>query len=328
MIMYNFDQFESFTPNVLSNSVIAIITALSDTLSNSISANHGSNGHGGHNSHIGHNGYKEQSNKYKHNRNRSGGGGNHTSHTPSIFSKTVEAPVFKITTMEQKDGIEKTFNEIQILLNKLSAKNYDTNSEKIFELVHIHQLHENDESLRKIGDFIFMVVSQNTFFSEIYANLFAIFIEKFAVFQQILIERVELYATAFQNYKYVDQTSNYEEYCAFNKTNDAKKATATFFNHLMNKHILTTEHITKIITELQNVIQANMENQTANIIDELFEFLSIFMSNTQITLYDNCPNLIENVRMISKIAPRERKSISSRTIFKAIELLDKIQKNK
>lgn len=231
--------------------------------------------------------------------------------------------------MEQKDGIEKTFNDIQILLNKLSAKNYHANSEKIFELVHTHQLHENDESLRKIGDFIFTVVSQNTFFSEIYANLFVVFIEKFGgIFQQILIDRVDTYAAAFQNYKYVDQTSNYEEYCAFNKSNDAKKATATFFNHLMNKRILTTEHIIKIIVELQNVIQNNMENPTANVIDELFEFLAIFMANTQITLYDNRADLIEFVQTISKIAPRERKSISSRTIFKAIELLDKIRKNR
>ena len=328
MIMYTFEQFNSFTPSVLSNSIIAIIDSLSDNLANNTCMTNGNSHTNSHSHSHGHhtgNAYKEQSGKYKHNRNRSGGGGAQTS---SIFTRPTETPVFKITTMEQKDGIEKTFNDIQILLNKLSAKNYHANSEKIFELVHTHQLDKNDDSLRKIGDFIFTVVSQNTFFSEIYANLFAVFIEKFGgIFQQILIDRVDTYAAAFQDYKYVDQTSNYEEYCAFNKSNDAKKATATFFNHLMNKHILTAEHIIKIIVELQNVIQNNMENPTANIIDELFEFLAIFMANTQNTLYDNHPDLIENIRAISKIAPRERKSISSRTIFKAIELLDKIQKN-
>jgi hypothetical protein len=212
-------------------------------------------------------------------------------------------------------------------LNKLSVKNYPQNSEKIFELVNTNQLYDNEESLRKIADFVFTVVSQNTFFSEIYANLFIQFIEKFSIFQTILIEKVESYASSFQHFKYVDQSDNYEEYCAYNKSIDAKKATAIFFNHLTNKTVLSQECILQIISEIQSIIMSNMENTTTSLIDELFEFLSIFMSNTQITLYDNCPNIIDNVRTISKIVPRQCKAISSRTIFKAIELLGKIEKN-
>jgi hypothetical protein len=322
MMTYSLEQFETFTPNVLSNSILSII----ETLSNSVSMTNPTDG------------FKEThrpNHKYN-NRHRgsggggsggAGGGGGTHKHANRSFSTKEIQPTFKVTTLEQKDGIEKTFNDIQILLNKLSAKNYPQNSEKIFELVNTNQLYDNEESLRKIADFVFTVVSQNTFFSEIYANLFIQFIEKFSIFQTILIEKVESYASSFQHFKYVDQSDNYEEYCAYNKSIDAKKATAIFFNHLTNKTVLSQECILQIISEIQSIIMSNMENTTTSLIDELFEFLSIFMSNTKITLYDNCPNIIDNVRTISKIVPRQCKAISSRTIFKAIELLDKIEKN-
>jgi hypothetical protein len=95
----------------------------------------------------------------------------------------------------------------------------------------------------------------------------------------------------------------------------------------MNKQALANDPILRIIEVLQGIIMTSIETEsTAGLIDEIFEFLAIFMANTKITLYDNTPHLLQNIETIAKIPPKERKSVSSRTIFKAIDLYDKIRK--
>ena len=326
MLCYSIKQFESFTPNSLSQEVLDIIETLSNSLI--VSANDFNKDrvilgdykkhHNNNNIHGGHRTHGKQNNHH------------HGKYASSLRESDKSATIlkaFKITAFEQKEGLEKTFNDIQILLNKLSNKNYRENTSRILELIQINNLFDNAEDIRKIADFIFTVVSQNAFFSELYSNLFIEFESQFSIFQTILVDKVEEYIVAFQNFKYVESSANYEDYCAFNKSNDAKKATAAFFIHLMNKRAFATDHILRIIRVLQGIIMTSIETETTTgIIDEIFEFLAIFMTSTEITLYDSCPELIENIETISKIAPKERKSVSSRTIFKAIDLYDKLRK--
>jgi hypothetical protein len=335
MLCYSIKQFESFHPNPLSKDILDII----DTLSNSLVVSTGGDfkervatniqdkkNHTGHRTHHHH---------HNHNHNHSGGKSQHhnqpqhNKYAPPSRSESERLYTpFKITALEQKEGIEKTFNDIQILLNKLSNKNYRENVAQILDHIQKNNLYDNDESIRKIAHFIFTVVSQNAFFTELYSNLFIEFESQFSIFQTILLEKVDEYIASFRDFKYVESSDNYEDYCAFNKSNDARKATAAFFVHLMNKRALANDPILRIIEVLQDIIIAKMETeQTAGYIDEIFEFLAIFMANTKITLYDNTPHLLENIETISKIAPKERKSVSSRTIFKAIDLYDKICKS-
>ena len=316
MLCYSIKQFESFTPNPLSQEVLDIIETLSNSLIGSTNDRTSIPEHKKH--YVVGNGH------------RTNGKSNHHIKPTSFLRQNeqlVASKVFKITAFEQKEGIEKTFNDIQILLNKLSNKNYRENITRIFEYIQTNNLYDKPEDIRKIADFIFAIVSQNAFFSELYSNLFIEFESQFSIFQTILMEKVEEYITSFQNFKYVEPTDNYEDYCAFNKSNDAKKAIAAFFIHLMNKGAFANTHILRIIEVLQGIIMTSIETETTTgVIDEIFEFLAIFMSaSSKKTMYDDFPHLIENVKMISKIAPKERKSVSSRTIFKAIDLYDKLQ---
>jgi hypothetical protein len=241
---------------------------------------------------------------------------------------TIDRSIFKITALEQKEGIEKTFNDIQILLNKMSNKNYHENTKQILDLIQTNNLYDNPENIRKIADFIFMIVSQNAFFSELYSNLFVEFSTQFSVFNTILIEKVDEFAAYFKEFKYVESTDNYEEYCAFNKANDAKKATAAFFIHLVARGTLHNASILQIVDVLQGIIMSRIETETTTgLVDEVFEFMAIFMSATKITLYDkDNMYLLDNVETISKMIPKQYKSVSSRIIFKAIDLYDKIHK--
>ena len=333
MLCYSIKQFESFQPNPLSKDILDIIETLSNSLAIStndfnkervITGEHKKrhNGGGG-----GANGTNSANNHH-----RSSHHGKSNSRDFKYSCGTSAAPnnsfnVFKITTLEQKEGIEKTFNDIQILLNKLSNKNYRENVTQILDHIQTNTLYDNDESIRKIAHFIFTVVSQNAFFSELYSTLFIEFQSQFSIFQTILIEKVDEYIAGFRDFKYVESSDNYEDYCAFNKSNDARTATAAFFIHLMNKQALANDNILRIIEVLQDISMASIETEsTAGLIDEIFEFLAIFMANTKITLYDKTPHLLQNIETISKIAPKERKSVSSRTIFKAIDLYDKIRK--
>ena len=331
MLCYSIKHFESFHPNTLSKDILDIIETLSNSLAistNDFNKERSITGgeHKKRHNNIG------GANANSNNHHRSSHNGKSNSRDFKYSCGTSTAPnnsfnVFKITALEQKEGIEKTFNDIQILLNKLSNKNYRENVAQILDHIQTNNLYDNDESIRKIAHFIFTVVSQNAFFTELYSTLFIEFQSQFSIFQTILIEKVDEYIASFRDFKYVESSDNYEDYCAFNKSNDARKATAAFFVHLMNKQALANDSILRIIEVLQGIIMNSIETETtAGLIDEIFEFLAIFMANTKITLYDKTPHLLENIETISKIAPKERKSVSSRTIFKAIDLYDKIRK--
>ena len=252
---------------------------------------------------------------------------------------------FKTTKLEKKEGIDKKINDIRICLNKISAKNYDTQKETIFN--HIQDClkdadEDEDESsesvrkeaLQKVATAIFDIASTNKFFSEIYAKLYKSLVEISPVFHEILDSFVAHFMDSLQEIKYVDPNIDYDAFCAYNKQNDKRKASAIFMIHMMKVDILAISQVVPILSNLVAKIEENMETTNRlNEVEEMTEIVFLFLQEGFTFLFHATSERIEIDSIFAKIRTfatykiKDKPSLSSRVIFKYMDLVGIMNKN-
>ena len=256
---------------------------------------------------------------------------------PESWERT---PIFKSTKMEKKEGVEKMINDIRICLNKISNKNYDTQKETI--LKHISDIIEKDDSsvsssedenpddeMNKIANAVFDIASTNKFYSELYATLYKDLIQNYPLFQKIIPNFVHKYKCSLDAIEVVDPNTDYDKYCENNKLNDKRKAMSAFIVNLMKKGILEKEFVLELIDHLQQMISINIDvEEKIGVVDEITENIFIFvtMSASDISAIDGWTIVIDHIVMCSKLKSKEHPGISSRCVFKYMDVLDSIKK--
>jgi len=244
---------------------------------------------------------------------------------------------FKATKIMTKEGVEKDINDIRISLNKISNKNYETHRDLIILLVEKfmddpgNELDASENTLmniKKIAQFIFDIASTNKFYGDIYADLYKELVEKFEIFSTILNDFVSNYNNNIYTLQYVDSNVDYDAYCEYNKANETRRATASFLVLLMNRSVLKTSTLTGLIIHFQSVFTKYIseENRT-NEADEITEvlFLLITMGAEILSVLPEWEStIIPNIIITSKLKAKEQKSMSSRSVFKYMDLLKKI----
>ena len=238
--------------------------------------------------------------------------------------------VFK-SAQTTSEGVDKCILDIRVCINKLSNKNYESQKSAIFDHLKHCLEEENDEkrgeNFKKISGFIFSVASTNAFFAEIYATLYTELMEKYSFFQELLHEYLKSYVSGVQTIKYVDPNANYEDFCVYNKENDVRKANALFITKLVSKKALALEQLTSIILAFQSLtIQYKDEPNREHEIEEIAEILFLIVKEGN-GLFQSCKpedswntTIIPNIQLIAGIKRGEKKSISSRAIFKYMDI--------
>lgn len=261
--------------------------------------------------------------------------------------------VFKSTKIEKKEGIEKKMNDIRICLNKISNKNYELQRNTIIEYIQTimdeekkefsdeSSEEEDDEENKKtkvenensklIANAIFDIASNNKFYSELYASLYKDLIQQFTIFYDIIESFIEQYSDSIYNIHYVDQNVDYDKFCDYNKFNDRRKSLSNFIVNLMKKDVLKKSNTMDIIMKFQNLIFEYIEipNKT-NEVEEITEnlFILVTMSNDTCKSEDEWNLIVENIKKCSQMKSKEKSSLTNRAIFKYMDILDSISKNK
>jgi hypothetical protein len=253
---------------------------------------------------------------------------------------------FKPTKFDKKEGVEKLFNDIRICLNKMSTKNYDSQKETIFatleelktmktntESVEKQEPGENPIGLQKIAESIFDIASTNKFYAEIYAKLYKELIDYDLVFNEVLVSFLSNYSNSIKDIVYVNPDEDYEGYCQYNKKNDMRKATAVFIVYLMKEGILPVLKVLSLIVSFQEIsIQYVDEENRTNEIEEIAEILYLFLEKG-ITTFLNCKAewiwkfmITKHINTFAKYKKNDKKSITSRAIFKYMDIVQLIEK--
>lgn len=247
---------------------------------------------------------------------------------------------FKTTTIieEKTEGVEKWIQDIRTSLNKLSTKNYETHKTTIFECLEKCETFEGSTEKEKVDNFktialsIFTIASTNKFYAEIYAQLYKELINKYRTFEDILINHTSNFSNSVKDIQYSSPDDDYEKYCLYNKANDMRKASAVFFTCLMKNGTLPVLRILNIMVSFQTQILQDIDQESKiNEVDEMTEILFLFLQEGK-EMYQECKGewiwkfvIKSNVETISKFTRKEKKGLSSRAIFKFMDMLKIVQ---
>jgi hypothetical protein len=237
---------------------------------------------------------------------------------------------FKSTQIQQKEGIEKLINDVRVCLNKISNKNYETHRDTIIQYIkEIIENNETDTELFKIKKSIFEIASTNKFYSELYALLYKDLINTFDCFKENIEPFINEYIDSIQNINYVDPKVDYDKYCEYNKENDKRKAMSAFIVNLSKNDIVEKNTVVNKIIYLEDLVLSycDTENKT-NELEEITENLFLLITKS-LSIMNNEPNwevVINNIKHLAQMKTKEHKSLSSRALFKFMDILDSIKK--
>jgi hypothetical protein len=246
---------------------------------------------------------------------------------------------FKATVVEKKtDGIEKTINDIRICLNKISQKNYESILGLILDLISEtynkntytdESIDLTSEHMKKVANYVFEIASTNKFFSEIYASLYKELTARYDIFQNILSDFVSTFTNRIKDIQYVDQNTDYDAFCANNKINDARKATGVFIVNLVKKDVLPKDILLNLINSVIDIVLEYIETpDKVNQVEEITENVFLLVSESCLFMkdMDEWNTILEKIKTISQMKAKEKVSLSSRAIFKYMDIMDKIKK--
>jgi hypothetical protein len=241
-------------------------------------------------------------------------------------------PKFKSTKLDMpKEGVDKNITFIRSALNKISGKTYDVQRAAIFEsMTEFAESEDAADGMRKIALAVFEVASNNKFFSELYAQLYGSFVNTFPVFLVVLDDFVMSYKSTIENIVYINPDVDYDGFCVYTKSNDRRKATASFIIMLMNSDVLESARVADIVTHFQQVFETNIEivGKTDEI-DEIAETVFVFLSLGKQRL-GALPcwleSIIPSVERVSKMKVADHASLTQRSVFKFMDIVAAIKK--
>lgn len=245
---------------------------------------------------------------------------------------------FQATEIVKKEGINAVIDNIRKHLNKISDKTYESlkkniisDIKKIIADVDINEVDKDDKlmnELNKIGNAIFGIASSNKFYSEMYAKLYKDLMGEFNFMGIILKTNFNNFNSLFKNIEYCDSNEDYDKFCENNKTNEKRRAICYFYVNLMKYNVINKDDIMNIIIELQNDIDNLIcEENQKNIVEELSELIYILVTNSVNILdkHESWNETITNITRISNMKNKSNPSISSKTIFKFMDIIDVLE---
>jgi hypothetical protein len=230
-------------------------------------------------------------------------------------------------------GIAAHIDTIRSYLNKLSDKNVADITNKITELIdqiindpNITEETKNDE-LSSVSKIIFNIASTNRFYSAIYADVYSQLVTKYDLVRLTFETNLNVFLDLFNNIEYVDASVDYDKFCKINKDNEKRKALSAFFVNLMNKNIITRAKIIEITKTLAGLLYNYIsEDDRKNEVNEIAENMFI-LYNKKFDVDYNAVIIGKEpmnsfIKRISKSKVNDYKSLSSKTIFKFMDLME------
>jgi hypothetical protein len=163
-----------------------------------------------------------------------------------------------------------------------------------------------------------------------YAILFKELLAEFSAFRETLDELVPNYLDQLTLIQNVGADADYDQVSENNKKNDRRKSISTFIVNLMKENVFEISTITGILLHMLNMVSLNINDESKNYhVDELTENIFILTTTSLPKLLDatSWPMIHENIMKLSKHKPKDCPGISSRAIFKYMDILDGIKRS-
>ena len=234
----------------------------------------------------------------------------------------------KIGTKQQliKKDTEVHADTIRKLLNKITTKTYnDLFPVLILEFDKILELQDDDK--RGISMLVLSIVSETSFYSDMYAMLYTYLLEHYDFLREEMNNRVNTFKQWVGEITYYNPDTDYDLFCKNNKTNLKRKSVGVFLVNLAKLKVVEVETVCDIIVHIQEIIMTNLDEENkSEIIVELSEIAGDMIIAGKKFLHKSklWNTIIGNINTLSSKRPKEHKSLSTKAIFKNMDLNDVI----
>ena len=233
-------------------------------------------------------------------------------------STSGEAP----TTEETKEALLATnLATIRISLNKISLKNYETQSQNIIKTIEPYIACNDADSLLHFAQTIFDISSKNTFMSELNAKLYKALIGVCPHFFGVVVGFIEDYKKTYE-LEMFSLVSDEEER---KKQDDKRKAMTKFIVNLMKEGVFEVNTVLSCVNELfeKLYLYVDCKNHT-HLVDEITEnlFLFITLGQSLFAETEEWDSLYQHICVFGEMKSKEKAGFSNRAIFKFKDLLD------
>lgn len=244
---------------------------------------------------------------------------------------------FQSTKMEQKTGIDTYIDQVRLYINKLSDKTYTDMLEKLTEQVQLitDETDLTDVDRQKLSIALYDMLSGNKFYSDSYAKMYSELVTKFAWLRAVFNERYASILNQYTNIIYVDSDIDYDGYCEMNKVNEKRKSHTLFLVNLAkHKFIRSMDNVKLLKHLLENVLQMIKEANKKNEVDEITENIAILYSKDVLDEIEDDSdyedddfeidnkNITEVIMMLAKSKSKDYQSLSNKSIFKYMDLVE------
>lgn len=235
---------------------------------------------------------------------------------------------FKSTKMVKKEGVESIIDSIRKNLNKMTDATYDSQKKEIFDIISEYVDSENNDILLKIGKQIFDIASNNKFYSKMYSTFCKDLINTYTFMKNIIEEKSNEFLKLFHEIEYCDPQEDYDKFCDINKKNDNRRSLCLFYVNLTNHNVLSVNYLIKLTNMLITLMEQHMEQENKkNQIEEIVENIYILVKDGFDILIktEYWDTLFKKIEVISELKPKDKTSLSNKTIFKCMDIVDFVE---
>jgi hypothetical protein len=246
---------------------------------------------------------------------------------------------FVVTKFDKKSELKTKMDEIRTLLNKLTEKNYlDVVQFIIIALNKLQETINDENAFEQVGNMIFNIASTNRFYSNTYADLYSELIAYNSMFRTIFMNTFDTFVDLFRDVHCIDSTIDYDMFCENEKQNERRRSLGAFFVNLMKNGIIKESNVLQIMQILSIQVRDFylLDTKKAEV-DELIATLAIMYDKTWMDLcktscnylieVDNCNmTIVEFVCFLSKCKRAKFPGLTSKSIFKCMDLVDGAKK--
>lgn len=240
----------------------------------------------------------------------------------------VPDPNFKATTFPKFEGHDLLCQQVNVSINKLTKVNYMTMRNNIFEKIEEIIEKSNKEQKNSFVTNLMILMSKDKFNSEINVSLYSEILNKYELFKNSKKIILNEYKVITETIKVVN-IEDYDEHCENNLLNDRRKAMGMFVANMIKKRILNKEVILEKLVEYQQKLKEYIEIENMKeIVEQIAENIYILIENIRSELYNDeeFKKIIEEVKNVTKLVVKEKKSLTSRAKFKHMDIISDYEK--
>lgn len=189
---------------------------------------------------------------------------------------------FRPRIVEPLVGISNDIQQIKIMLNKITSKNYLTIQPKFVDKMNeIFKQTLNDNDLTMLSEQIYNICSSNLLNSTIFADLYANLLHDYPRMLEYFNKKIKDIPDQYNHIEYISPEEDYDKYCEFNKLNEKRRAQLVFLCNLHNNSVITSEYLITLLDHLIICSNQYIDNTNYQFLEELI--LNIHVLYTSFT---------------------------------------------